>query len=315
MLNSAAAAPQLLFGTRVVIPDKELVRRKLRKFQDEGTEKLSIISDFDYTMSKFWKLNVGERGASCHKVLEDCDFISPDYKTQAQGLQKKYYPLEVDPTLDDEARTKYMIEWVTKAHQLLIEHRLTKEIIKQAADEAVVNQRIRLRPKLFDFYDYVRAQKVPLLIFSASIAEVMKEVLSHFVSLDSYPDLYIIANRCIWNESGPFIKTFQEPLIHVFNKKASSFYDSPFFHRPDSEQRHNIVLIGDSLGDVTMSEGIPYTSRENILRIGFLNDRVERMPSYQSQFDIIILDDPGFDVPLGIVQTICDNLDLSSLSE
>ncbi len=94
----------------------------------------------------------------------------------------------------------------------------------------------------------------------------------------------------------------EEPLLHVFNKKATSFHSiSPFFKRDDLLQRKNLLLIGDSLGDLTMSEGIPH---ENIIKIGYLNDRPERLPQYVDAYDIVILGDPSMDVVLRILQFI-----------
>lgn len=46
----------------------------------------------------------------------------------------------------------------------------------------------------------------------------------------------------------------------------------------------------------------------NILRIGFLNDRVEeRMLAYAQAFDIVVLGDRGFEVPENVLQLVLDN--------
>ena len=62
-------------------------------------------------------------------------------------------------------------------------------------------------------------------------------------------------------------------------------------------------MIFTRLGDVTMSDGMVFNS-ESLLRIGFLNDRVERLPQYLEAYDLVILDDPDFEVPLNIVKLI-----------
>lgn len=40
----------------------------------------------------------------------------------------------------------------------------------------------------------------------------------------------------------------------------------------DLTERENVILLGDSLGDVSMSDGIPHGT---ILKIGFLNTMVK----------------------------------------
>ncbi|CAM9998962.1 unnamed protein product [Sphacelaria rigidula] len=63
--------------------------------------------------------------------------------------------------------------------------------------------------------------------------------------------------------------------------------------------RHNVLLMGDSLGDPNMSKGI---GAEETLKIGFLNDKVEeRMDDYLAAYDAVILGDGGFDFALGIL--------------
>ena len=54
-----------------------------------------------------------------------------------------------------------------------------------------------------------------------------------------------------------------------------------------------------------MSEGMKYDP-ESFLKIGFLNDRVERLPQYLEIYDVVVLDDPDFSVPVGVVTAICE---------
>lgn len=297
-----------LFGTRVVMRDRAAVQRKIKQFQQDGKKKISVISDFDFTMSKF-HVQSNQRGASCFKVLEDCDFLGLDYKVNAQAIQRHYYPLEVDPTLDEDQRVFYMIEWVTKAVELLREHKLTSHIIEQSVKDALDTDRFELRPKLLDFLTFSNERGVPVLIFSAGIADVLEDLIKYFLPIEAYPDLYIISNRCIFDEETKELKDMVQPLIHVFNKKSAAFLHTPFFNRPDRHERRNVLLLGDSLGDVSMTEGMEEKAEEKILKIGFLSDRLERLPSYLDSFDIVLLDDPGFDVPYGILQAICETPD------
>ena len=63
---------------------------------------------------------------------------------------------------------------------------------------------------------------------------------------------------------------FKGKLIHVFNKNENAIHSSDYFEK--LHNRTNVVLMGDSLGDIKMALGVPQPS--NVLKIGFLNDKV-----------------------------------------
>merc|ERR1712117_38192 len=84
-------------------------------------------------------------------------------------------------------------------------------------------------------------------------------------------------------------------MVHIFNKNESAVHDSPYFKK--LEGRKNIVLMGDSLGDLQMAQGVP--DQEALLKIGFLNDRTghqTRLEKYMEAFDIVLVDDQTMDV-------------------
>lgn len=64
---------------------------------------------------------------------------------------------------------------------------------------------------------------------------------------------------------------FKQPLIHTFNKNSSVIPENCF---NDVADRNNVILLGDSIGDVSMAEGIK--RRGSILKIGFLNAVVHK---------------------------------------
>ncbi|KAH8849175.1 Cytosolic 5'-nucleotidase 3A [Schistosoma japonicum] len=74
-------------------------------------------------------------------------------------------------------------------------------------------------------------------------------------------------------------------------------------------KRPNILLLGDSTGDVHMADGAtvddPTGQLGTVLRIGFLNDSVEEnLEIYQSLYDIVLVNDATFNIPLKIIQSI-----------
>jgi hypothetical protein len=66
------------------------------------------------------------------------------------------------------------------------------------------------------------------------------------------------------------LKAFKGELIHIYNKREGALLNTGHFQ--ELKSRHNVLLLGDSLGDLTMADGVH--SMENILKIGFLNDKV-----------------------------------------
>ena len=77
----------------------------------------------------------------------------------------------------------------------------------------------------------------------------------------------------------------------------------PYFHPQELQGRHNVVLIGDSLGDLRMADGVDNPA--HVLKIGFLNVNLEqRMADYMDKFDIVLLDDQTMDCPLAILDKI-----------
>lgn len=68
------------------------------------------------------------------------------------------------------------------------------------------------------------------------------------------------------------LKGFKGELIHVYNKHDGALRNTDYFKQ--LKENCNIVLMGDSLGDLSMADGV--SSVENMLKIGFLNDKVEK---------------------------------------
>lgn len=62
---------------------------------------------------------------------------------------------------------------------------------------------------------------------------------------------------------------FQRPLIHTFNKNGSVI---PANYIDELSHRNNVILLGDSIGDVSMAEGVQ--GCDNLIKIGFLNEVV-----------------------------------------
>lgn len=264
-----------------------------------GTERLQVISDFDYTMTQFF-VAPGKRGASCHCLIEDSGFLSSTYQTQAKALFHYYYPLEVSAFFTVQEKIPYMEEWVEKAHDLLMMSKLRKSQIKYAVAEALSAETMALRGGVTGLLARLKDERVPLLLFSAGLADVIEEVLLQ--QCGDKQDLHIVSNHMIFEDD--ILVGFSSPSYHVFNKKAIYAKDiSPFFKEKDLGHRQNLLLLGDSLGDASMCEGLDIDDQTKI-KIGFLNDKVERLPDYLQAYDVVLLGDTDFQFIRDVVDDI-----------
>ncbi|XP_053495543.1 7-methylguanosine phosphate-specific 5'-nucleotidase-like [Ictalurus furcatus] len=95
------------------------------------------------------------------------------------------------------------------------------------------------------------------------------------------------------------VRAFKGDVIHAFNKREGALQNTQQF----VHDRSNVLLLGDSLGDLDMADGVQ--GLRNILRIGYLSDKVEeRREAYVRSYDIVLEKDETLDVPNAILNYI-----------
>ena len=124
------------------------------------------------------------------------------------------------------------------------------------------------------------------MIFSAGIGNVIVELLIHKrLLLDNVRIVsnFMNFNQDVWHYyyyqfdyyyfslTQGILTGFQDQIIHSFNKSGQSIIDNNVHEKPASK-RKNVILLGDSIGDPSMSEGISHDN--DVLKIGFLNSNV-----------------------------------------
>ena len=139
-----------------------------------------------------------------------------------------------------------------------------------------------------------------MLCVCAGIADVIEEVLLQQGG-GLTPHLHIVSNHMLWKDD--HLVGFSKPSFHVFNKTAKSAKHSPFFQTHDLAHRDCLILVGDSLGDIAMSDGLTF-HEDHIIRIGYLNDKVERLPEYLAAYDVVIVGDPSFQFPMDLIKDV-----------
>lgn len=86
---------------------------------------------------------------------------------------------------------------------------------------------------------------------------------------DNFVVLKVVSNFLEYNSEGE-IEGFKGTTVHVLNKNEYFLKGTDYFKL--IEDRENVILLGDSLGDAGMAGGMPHCNA--VLKIGFLYDHV-----------------------------------------
>ncbi|KAI8067597.1 pyrimidine 5'-nucleotidase [Gongronella butleri] len=296
-MEASTIVQRLLQIPTVKIRHVPATTEKLAKIVKDGKENLHFICDFDMTMSRHWVRNkvtdALERNSSSHGVPARYDRLNAEFKKETARLYNTYYPIEIDKSMPFDEKVPHMIKWWKQAHEILVAQNLTRQDIQNMVSQ--VN--IELRPTLAEVLARCCETQVPFLVFSAGIRDIIEEILKKKDLL--FDNMHIVSNRMKFNDQG-VCDGFNDPLIHVFNKSEFQLETTPYF--PLIKDRGNVILVGDSLGDLQMSQGVKH---DLCLNIGFLNHDIEHLePRYLQAFDIVIEGDANMNPILEILQHI-----------
>jgi len=268
--------------SEVVIANPENLEEVKKKIAEEGKDKIHVLADFDRTLTRVsYK---GERVPSLMAVLRDKKYLTEDYPEKARALAKKYYPMEIDLNLPHKEKEKKMLGWWTKHNKLLIEGGLNKKDIENVAN----SETLVLMEGVENFLRIMHEVNVPVMIMSSS---GLGDAISIFLEKRNllFDNIHIITNQFEFDNEGRATE-LKGQVIHVMNKSEISTDDLPI--HIELLKRKNVILLGDSLGDLGMVEGFEY---DNLVNIGFLNfDVEEALKKYKENFDVVITNDGDF---------------------
>ncbi|XP_076922842.1 uncharacterized protein LOC143584752 [Bidens hawaiensis] len=278
------------YSSNVVIDDPKLLHQKKAAIRLARPSKLQVIADFDNTLTRFWV--DGCRGQSSHGLLQQ---ENPEYNAKRDELFNYYHPIEYDPHLPIDEKTKLMEEWWRKVHDLLIEGGLTYDAIRNSVSGAL----IAFRDGVAELFEFLEERDIPVLIFSAGLADIIEEVLRQKLHR-TFKNVKIVSNRMKFDHNGNLV-SFKGKLIHSLNKNehaldmAASLHeqlgeiDDQMIYSTSLRKRTNVLLLGDHMGDLRMSDGLDYETR---ISVGFLNHNIENsLDIYRKGYDIVYPDD------------------------
>ncbi len=266
---------------KIIFKNETEFKEKISKTKSQGLSSLHIIADFDLTLTNIHSV----------PTWEVCQ-LGDEYKKERDEHKSVYLPIEYDPNISLEVKNEKMNEWWKLHLGALIKYGLTKEMI----DGGLLHTKMTPRNKLDELCRFTDINKVPFLILSAGLGDVIKEFFLLRKML--YSNMHIISNFFVFDEEGK-PTGFQDDVVHSYNKSETHLRGKEYLK--EIENRKNVILLGDSPGDVLMVKGLDH---DNVIKIGFLNGKNEKLGAYKELYDVVILEDEG----LGFVLELLNDL-------
>ncbi|GMS87915.1 hypothetical protein PENTCL1PPCAC_10090, partial [Pristionchus entomophagus] len=282
----------LLDQSHVHIRDRPGTVARLVRLIEDGASNLTIISDFDHTLSRSHD-DEGKRCPVTHEVFGHPERL-PELSKKFAQFEQKYGHFEHHT--EGQERMEAMEAWWMESNEAIVERGFDRSELA----ELVAATNIQLRNGAEELLLQLNQREMPILIFSAGIGDVISIFLDQF--LGGIPrNTHIVSNRMAYDEQDR-ICGFSDPLIHCFNKSGAMIeQSSPIL--PLLAARPNVLLLGDALGDARMVEGLS-KEEEGTLRVGFLNKKPDMLSHFTSAFDIVIVDDQTMEIPVEIVKML-----------
>lgn len=271
----------------VIIVDEKGLEKKIKRIKESGTDRLHVLADFDRTLTKEFY-----NGIKCSSIISylrkiDGKYLTKDYANKARRLFEKYHPIEIDPKVSMIEKSKKMQEWWEKHFELLIKCGLDKKTIIESTKDMIEENALGFRKGVNEFLFFLDSKKIPLVIISSSVGNMIKEFFNQQGLISK--NITIISNEIDFDKNGKAKGI--ERIVHVFNKNEMELNKHKIHET--IKNKKNVILLGDSIGDLKMVEGFEY---DNLIRIGFLNDNIdENIEAYKKGFDIIITNDGDFE--------------------
>nr|XP_033322575.1 7-methylguanosine phosphate-specific 5'-nucleotidase-like [Megalopta genalis] len=226
----------------------------------DGSNSLQIVTDFDMTLTK-QHVN-GKEVLSSFAIFNQCKQLPETYSKESSRLYKKYRPIEIDPYLPIDVKAEEMTNWIVGKEKVLKGVPFDPNEIEEVSRVYGTD----LRDGTEEIFKKFDSANIPVLVFSAGLGEVVEAVLRNKGIL--FNNVKVISNFLKYKD-GKIVGFRNKKLIHAFNKNEHAVEQEYF---KILESRRNVLLMGDSLGDASMIDGMKDIGA--VLKIGFLYDHV-----------------------------------------
>ncbi|KAI8440533.1 hypothetical protein MSG28_001781 [Choristoneura fumiferana] len=273
------------------IANKALLLEKINKLISGGHDKLQIVTDFDHTLTRH-KMD-GKSVLTSFGMFRECPSIPQHYKDEDVRLATIYKPIEADPDMSTEEKTKHMVDWYVAAHAILKGIKFPRNELMASCQRVVGCFRIGVE----ELVRWAAARRVPVLVFSAGLGEAVVAALRAARLLQ--PHVQVVSNFLALDEEDR-ITGIKGDVIHTYNKNETAIKNTDYYDLV--RDRSNVILMGDNIGDAGMAEGMDHC--DVVIKVGFLGHDLKNLPKYIDKFDIVLVEEDSVDLVNAILKLI-----------
>ena len=251
----------------IYINNKDKIKR-LKRIDD-----YCVILDFDRTITT-------KESDSSLGVLPN--YIGGEFLETRTKIHDYYRPKELDYSISTEEKQKLMKEWAFKSFELLTKH-ITEKDIDKATDKC----NMHLRPGAKEFLSKMNDKKIPVIILSGGMGNVIESFLKKQEVL--FDNTVIVSNFIEFINNKPRID--YNNIISTSNK---TYLVIPEETRKVLYNKDKILLFGDIVEDIKM---VSKDHLEKTITIGFLDQKIKQnLEIYNKNYDIVLTDSSGFNM-------------------
>lgn len=246
------------------------------KLERINKDNVFVIADFDKTITT-------KNSNTTFSLFSKSGFYPGEYAHDREALYQYYRPIELDPSISDEDKYRYMKEWQERAYGLLLKYQVRESDIERIIDNPDL---INLREYAVEFMRYLKSQGIPLIINSAGIGNFIVALLERYGCMGD--NVFIFSNMLEFIDDQ--IVDSIDDIIHSMNKYNIRV---PDWFLEKIESRKKAILVGDQLSDLKMAGNLDV---DEVISFGFLESKVEENEEeFLKNFDVVLKDDETFD--------------------
>lgn len=278
----------------VVIPDRKTFDTKISAMRKDGGEELGIITDFDRTCNNSkggysTSFNVLKLTDSQSHLREIGDMVYDHFRCREQ-----------DGTLTAEDLDCWWQATITMFDWFRVDRKAVQEAALVRDPDNLDELFLIPRNGLHELVLCSARQDVPFLVFSAGLGDIIEGFFKlHGIEI---PPEMVIGNRLRFDAQGKIDISNASPPITSAGKVGDVI--KKLCPQNAILGRKNILLLGDSLDDPNMTEGLDC---RNVLRVGYYlrgNSDTETFERFCSKYDVVICGDQDMSAVIALFDYI-----------